>query len=597
MGERWIGARAIIASAFKADPWRAAAIVTVTLFQGIATPGYAVGLGLLTQAVVTADRGQAMLGLGVFLALLMVQSWGSAIQFPLQMQVRERTTHYIDEQLVRLAASTPTLEHFERPDYADKIEMLRQQREALASAPSAVIWLGNALVQLITTMVVLGRLDTPLLLLPLCGIPSAVIAHQTSRRMEKLREDLAERGRIRKHLFQKATEAAPAKEIRVFGLQREVIDHRDRIWQTMERDTLRVSVRYQLVSAIGWAIFAAGYVAALLLMVTRASRGEATPGDVVVTVSLGAQVRSRIQQLTGILQWLIEALKSADRYAWLLVHHRDTIVATHPDEPASVPERLVGGVRLENVSFAYPGTEQPVLANTDLLLPAGAIIAIVGDNGAGKSTLVKLLGRFYDPTEGRITVDGVDLRSFPILEWRQALSAGFQDFAKFELVAQEAVGVGHLPAADSPEAVEAALRRAAADGVMGELPNGAETLLGRSFEGGVELSGGQWQKLAIGRAMMREHPLVLLLDEPTAALDPQTEHELFERYAAAARIAGRERGAITVLVSHRFSTVRMADLIVVVAEHGVAEVGTHAELVSRRGIYAELYEMQAASYR
>ena len=597
MGDRWIGVRAIVSSAFKADPWRTTAIIVITLLQGVATPGYAVGLGLLTQAVVTGERGGAALGLAVFLGLLAVQSWGAAIQFPLQMQVRERTTHFIDEQLVRLAATTPTLEHFERPDYADRIEMLRQQREALASAPSAVIWMANGLVQLATTLLVLGRLDPALLLLPLCGIPSAVIAHRMSRGMEQLREDLAERGRIRRHLFKMATEAAPAKEIRVFGLQREVIGHRDRIWQTMERDTLRVSIRYQLFAAIGWAIFAAGYIGALLLMVTRASRGEATVGDVVVAVSLGAQVRSRISQLTGMLQWLIESLKSADRYAWLIVHHRDAVESTRPTEAVDVPERLTEGIRLEGVTFAYPGTEQSVLADTDLLLPAGSIIAVVGDNGAGKSTLVKLLARYYDPTSGRITVDGTDLRSFPILEWRQVLSAGFQDYAKFELVAQEAVGVGHLPDAGSPSAVEGALRRAAADGVMGELPSGADTLLGRSFEGGVELSGGQWQKLAIGRAMMREQPLVLLLDEPTAALDPQTEHELFERYAAAARTAGRERGAITILVSHRFSTVRMADLIVVVAEHGVAEVGSHAELVARGGVYAELYEMQAASYR
>ncbi|MGI8793060.1 MAG: ABC transporter ATP-binding protein [Acidimicrobiales bacterium] len=597
MADRWVGARAVVTAAFKADPWRSSAVTLLRIVQGVATPGYAVGLGILTEAVVQADRERAVMGLAIFVGLFIVQSWGSALRFPLDMQVRERTTHYIDEELVRLTATTPTLEHFERADYADKLQLLHQQRSALASAPSAVIWLANGVIQLITTVAILGRLDAPLLLLPLCGIPSAVISHRTSTSLEKLREDLAERGRIRRHLFQMATEAAPAKEIRVFGLQDEVIDHRDRIWKSMETDTLRVTIRYQLVAAIGWSVFAAGYVAALLLMVNRASRGQATVGDVVVTVSLGAQVRGRVQQLTSMWQWLIESLKSADRYAWLMAHHRTAVAATHPPEPKAVPERLTDGIRLEAVSFVYPGTDKPVLTTTDLHIPAGSIVAIVGDNGAGKSTLVKLLARYYDPTEGQITVDGVDLRDFDVDHWRHVLSAGFQDYAKFELMAAETVGIGDLSEADSPGAVDSALSRAAADGVLGELPAGGETLLGRSFEGGVELSGGQWQKLAIGRAMMRTEPLVLLLDEPTAALDPQTEHELFERYAAAARDAGVGRGAITLLVSHRFSTVRMADLIVVIADNGIAEVGTHAELVAQGGTYAELFELQAASYR
>jgi ATP-binding cassette subfamily B protein len=210
---------------------------------------------------------------------------------------------------------------------------------------------------------------------------------------------------------------------------------------------------------------------------------------------------------------------------------------------------------------------------------------------------VKLLCRFYDPTDGTIRVDGVDLRRIDPARWRERLSAGFQDFAKFELIARETVGVGALWSIDDEDAVRAALARASADGVVDTLPNGFDTQLGKSFGGGAELSGGQWQKLALGRAMMRPAPVLLVLDEPTAALDAQTEHALFERYVGAARRSAAATGAITVLVSHRFSTVRMADTIVVIDGARVAEFGTHDELLAARGLYAELYELQARAYR
>jgi ATP-binding cassette subfamily B protein len=250
------------------------------------------------------------------------------------------------------------------------------------------------------------------------------------------------------------------------------------------------------------------------------------------------------------------------------------------------------------VAFRYPGSDEgDAVVDVDLHLPAGTTVAFVGENGAGKTTLVKLLCRFYDPTAGRVTVDGVDLRRFPVADWRARLSAGFQDFAQLELVAREAIGVGDLTRLDDTASVSAALDRAHAADVVDGLPSGLETQLGRSFDGGHELSTGQWQKLALGRAMMREAPLLLLLDEPTACLDAPSEHALFERYAGAARRAAATTGAITVLVSHRFSTVRMADLIAVMHDGRVVEVGTHSDLMAAEGLYAELFGLQAAAYR
>jgi len=272
----------------------------------------------------------------------------------------------------------------------------------------------------------------------------------------------------------------------------------------------------------------------------------------------------------------------------------------HADSPA--PERLVKGIRFEHVSFAYPGTERRVLEDVSLELKPGSVVAIVGENGAGKSTLVKLLCRMYQPDEGRILVDGVDLAQIRADDWRARLAGAFQDFFRFEFQARHTVGIGDVPRLDDKTAVVAAITRAGADDVVGKLASGLDTQLGPTWPQGVEVSFGQWQKLALARGFMRDHPLLLVLDEPTAALDAETEHALFERYAAVARggqadSSGASEGRITILVSHRFSTVRMADMIVVLDGARVVEMGSHEALMAKGGQYAELYGIQAAAYR
>ena len=270
------------------------------------------------------------------------------------------------------------------------------------------------------------------------------------------------------------------------------------------------------------------------------------------------------------------------------------MVAT-ADQPA--PDRLTRGIRLDHVSFAYPGTDRLVLDDVSLDLPAGAVVAIVGENGAGKSTLVKLLCKLYAPTSGRILVDDTDLARIPADEWRGRLAGAFQDFFRFELLARQSIGLGDVPRVDEVPAVRAAVDRAGATDVVDKLATGLSTQLGPTWPGGVEVSFGQWQKLALARGFMRDEPLLLALDEPTAALDAETEHALFERYAAALHARDDASGRISILVSHRFSTVRMADYIVVLDGARVVEAGSHDELMAAGGTYAELYQIQAAAYR
>jgi ATP-binding cassette subfamily B protein len=292
-------------------------------------------------------------------------------------------------------------------------------------------------------------------------------------------------------------------------------------------------------------------------------------------------------------------LDGSKRLAWL----EDYAASLVERADAPVPEQLREGIGFEHVSFAYPGTERLVLDDVNLHLMAGSVVALVGENGAGKTTLVKLLCRLYQPTSGRILVDGLDLARMPPETWRSRLSGAFQDFFRFEFRARHTVGVGDVPRLDDTPAVAAAVDRAGAGDVMEQFSRGLETQLGPTWPEGVEVSFGQWQKLALARGFMREHPLLLVLDEPTAALDAETEHALFERFAAARGVrsgAGQRLnpgGRITILVSHRFSTVRMADFIVVLDGSRVVESGTHEELVAKGGQYAELYGIQAAAYR
>jgi ATP-binding cassette subfamily B protein len=282
------------------------------------------------------------------------------------------------------------------------------------------------------------------------------------------------------------------------------------------------------------------------------------------------------------------------RLAWLEDYAAS--VAASGDLP--VPTNLHRGVRLDHVSFAYPGTSRVVLDDVSLTLPAGAVVAIVGENGAGKTTLVKLLAKMYEPSSGTIFVDETPLARVPADQWRARLAGAFQDFFRFEFLAGQTVGLGDVHRLNDEPAVVVAVDRAGASDVLAHLRSGLDTQLGPTWPCGVELSFGQWQKLALARGFMRDQPLLLILDEPTAALDAETEHALFERYATVARGTGtNDSGRITILVSHRFSTVRMADLIVVLDGARLVEVGTHDELMAKAGQYCELYSIQAAAYR
>ena len=316
---------------------------------------------------------------------------------------------------------------------------------------------------------------------------------------------------------------------------------------------------------LAWAIFAGGYVGSVAFV---AAGLHASAGAVLLVLAAGARLSSYVGATVGELAFLRGFwVYGARRLAWL----EDYAASLAPTAELPAPERLERGIRFEHVSFAYPGTDKLALEEVTLDLPAGAVVAVVGENGAGKSTLVKLLAKMYEPTSGRILIDDVPLTRITAESWRKKMAGAFQDFFRFELRARHSVGVGDVPRLDEEPAVTTAVARAGAAEVISQLRAGLDTQLGPTWPGGVEVSFGQWQRVALARGFMRDRPLVLVLDEPTAALDAETEHALFERYADAANTAD---GRITILVSHRFSTVRMASLIVVLQGARVTEVGS-----------------------
>lgn len=592
MREHWRAMVYLVATTVKAEPWRTLGAMGEPLSR-LTYPLVAIWLKLVVDGVLQHDTKLIVIGV---IGLTGMQGFlGVAGMFgnDLRIVLSERMGLVIDREIATLTATIPGVEHHERPEYQDRLELLRQSQSALANSLNSLLNALNSVVGAVGTLVVLAILDPILLLVALFALPAIPVARQQQKWTRQAEEQAATPGRLARHLRGLTVRRDPGMELRVFGLRDEIRSRYLEAWRDGRRPVVRAAKLSAYTNGARQAVFAIGYVCAVGFVLWRAANGAATTGDVVATVFICQQVASMVVWPIFSLARLGETLRAAGRLLWLRDYASTAEAAGTGTEPA--PGRLVDGIRFENVSFRYPGTEHWVLRDVSFTVPAGGVLALVGENGAGKTTIVKLLTRMYEPTEGRILVDGVLLSEIDITRWRDRLSAAFQDFAKLELVAKQAVGVGDLPHVDDEPAARAALERAGASDVVPKLPTGLVSQLGSSWEGGVDLSTGQWQKLALGRALMRETPLLVFFDEPTASLDAPTEYALFERYAEAAR-TGSEYGAITVLVSHRFSTVRSADLILVIDDGTVAEYGGHAQLMAHAGLYAELYSLQARSY-
>jgi ATP-binding cassette subfamily B protein len=551
---------------------------------------FALWLKLLSNGATAGNHAEiyvALAGLGVSATA----TWYlSVLSTRVQRRFRDRVSIALESHVARLQAKVATIAHHERPEYLDRLAVLRTQVFVLDHMYMSIFSTFGWIVRLGITIGLLMSIHWSLVFLILFAVPTVISSGWRPAVEQRAQERGASANRLARHLFETATTAPPAKEVRVIGVGDRLAHDRRAAWSRWYAQVSRARNVSAVWHAIAWAIFGGGYVGAIVFVAVGL---HASAGDVLLVLAAGARLSTYIGATVGEIGFLRGTwLDGSVRLAWL-EDYAASFVAT---ADAPVPERIGDAIRFEHVRFAYPGTSRVVLDDVNLTLPAGSVVAIVGENGAGKSTLVKLLSKFYLPTGGRIMVDDVDLARVSADGWRTRLAGAYQDFYRFELQARRNIGVGDLPRADHGPAVVDAIGRAGAEDVIDVLPRGLDTQLGKAWPEGVDVSFGQWQKLALARGFMRDEPLLLVLDEPTAALDAETEHALFERYAAGAR-RDNPSGRITILVSHRFSTARMADLIVVLDGSHVSEVGSHDELLARGGQYAELYSIQAAAYR
>jgi ABC-type multidrug transport system fused ATPase/permease subunit len=589
----WLRLRTVFLICFRADRRRTCLLFGLQGLGSICSLASAAGIKLLIDAITQGDLGQVLAS-----AASIAGAAGLAIVFGrgyvrYTIVVSERAGRYIDAELMRLASTIPTIEHFERPRYIDQMTLIRSERRTLALAVNAAVLNFRVLVTLAGATVIMGLLHPVLLVLPLFGVP-LLLAHQKEARLtRRAREASAQDTRVRNHLYRVASSPAAGGELRLFGLIGELLTRHEQVTERLVRRTTRAAVASVMVTTLASVVFAVGYVGMILVVIATAGGGTGVIGSIVLVVSLATMINTQMTFAAQSGSHLQQVVAAAGRLLWLTEVSRRS--APEPGQDGMPPSRLAEGISLESVSFRYPDTGADVLRDVSVRLPRGGVVALVGENGSGKSTLVKLLSGLYRPTTGTIRVDGSDLAGIDPARWQRSVSPAYQDFMRFEFPLREAVGLGDLPRISQDEPVRTALARVGAAHLAELKPGGLGTRLGTAW-GGVDLSGGQWQQLALARALIRDESLLVIFDEPTAALDALTEKQLFERISEAVRERAAD-GAITLLVSHRFTTVTMADLIIVLKDGRVTETGDHETLRLSGGLYQELHELQSRLYQ
>lgn len=499
----------------------------------------------------------------------------------------DRYTRHVSVQVME-HASALDLQAYENPVFYDRLERARvQATDRLGMIQS----LGRLFQQVVTTMAFSGAIlwYSPLLLLILvvCLIPAflgeshfAFLNYALNFRQTPVKRELD-------YLRQVGGSKEAAKELKLFGLSDFLTERFTRLSNNILDQNLNLSRRRLLAATPLSILSTGGYYATYVWVIYQTAMGRTSYGDFVLLTTAVMNTSNNISQIFSLISSIADqALFLTDLLAFFEM--KPSVTSKPNALPAPRPIR--DGFDFQNVTFQYPGTDRLILDNLNFRLEIGERIALIGQNGQGKTTIVKLMTRLYDPRAGRILLDGVDLRDYSIEDLCREIGVIFQDFMRYEMTARENIAVGRIEYLSDDERIQAAAEKSLADGVIARLKFHYEQMLGRRFEGGVDLSGGEWQKLALGRAYLREAQ-VLILDEPTAALDAKAEFEVFERFNELTE------SKMALFISHRFSTVRMAERIIVLENGSIAEEGSHDRLMARGGRYAEMFELQASSYR
>ncbi|MEV6912584.1 ABC transporter ATP-binding protein [Amycolatopsis sp. NPDC051071] len=575
-----------------ASPGLTIMITLVTLLSGLLPTATAYIAKLLIDSVVAAIQGHgtksAIVGIAAFqFGVLVLTALSQALTTYAQALLQERMTLTIRHQVMS-HASKLHLSYFEG---STSYDMLRQ---AAQEAPTRPLSMMNSALGLVRTAITFGSMIallvsiSPLLALValVAPIPAFISQSKYGARAFWLTLMMSPLKRRMDYLNSLVTTDTYAKETKLFGLGPYFVDRFQRLGQ-VSYDRQRKLTRSRSISSTSWGLLSTAAGSAIALYIAlEAVGGRLTLGDLALYTAAAASVQTSVQGLFTAFSGMYENNLYLDTL-YRFLGTEPEIVA--PPKPRPLPSTVEGHIEFEEVSFSYPGAPEPALDGVTFEIRPGETVAVVGRNGAGKSTLFKLLCRLYDPTGGRIRLDGVDIREYDPVELRKRISAMFQDYVTYQGTASENIGLGDLTHLVDRERIEESAKRAGADERIERLPNGYDSPLGRWFDQGVSLSGGEWQKIALARAFLREAP-ILILDEPTSALDAQAEHDLFSR------LRELSQGRTTLYISHRFSTVRQAERILLLENGKVVEYGTHDELMAAKAGYADLFTLQAAAY-
>ena len=490
-------------------------------------------------------------------------------------------------ELMHKAASLD-LSMFEDSDFYDKLERARRQTTGRVVLMSMVL----SQLQDLITIIFLGAGIVAfepwlILILIVAVLPSFFSEGYFSRSSYSLVRSWTPQRRELDYLRYIGASVETAKEIKVFGLDKFLTGRFGRIANEYYQANKRLAIRRTVWGTLLQIASVIAYYGAYLLIIIRTVAGVLSVGDMTFLSGSFNRLQNQLQNLLSTFTRITEsALYLQDYFDFLAI---EPAIHDLPDA-IEAPGKITDGIRFDNVGFKYPGTDIWAIRHISFMLRAGEKLALVGENGAGKTTLVKLLARMYDPVEGSISIDGVDIKKFKIESYRRMIGVIFQDFVRFSLTASENIAVGQIEEANNADQIRVASEKSLADPVIRKLPEGYDQMLGKRFAEGIDLSGGEWQKIALARAYMRDAQIVIL-DEPTAALDARAEYEVFKRFSELTA------GKTAVIISHRFSTVRMADRILVLKNGEVLEIGTHEELLDNAGLYAELFQLQAQGYQ
>ena len=549
-----------------------------------------IGLGVAHELQAAWDSGalnQLILLLGLEFALAIGADLLGRLTGYVDSVLSEQFTNATSIRLMEHAA-TLDLEDFEDADLQDKLDRARRQTMGRMNLMGQLFGQAqDAITVLSFAAGLLAYAPWLIVLLAVALVPAFVGESHFNALNYSLNFQWTPERRQLEYLRQMGASVETAKEVKIFNLNRFFIERFRTLSQKFFEANRKLAGRRAFWGTLLAALGTLGYYIAYGYIAWRTVRGDFSIGDLTFLAGSFRRLRQLLESLlSGFSQVASQALYLDDLYSFFEIVPE---IASKPDA-LPVPDPIRRGFVFDNVGFRYEGSERWALRGLSFELHAGEVLALVGENGAGKTTLVKLLARLYDPDEGRILLDGRDLRDYDLDDLRANIGVIFQDFVRYHLSAAENIGVGQIDAMDDRARIERAAHKGMADEVVAALPKGYDQVIGKRFKDGVDLSGGQWQKIAIARAYMRDAQ-VMILDEPTAALDARSEFEVFERFKELSD------GKTAVLISHRFSSVRMADRILVLADGKVEASGTHAQLMAQGGRYAELFELQAAGYR